>query len=116
MTNLRCCASQERVDVSPAANEAEAEAEDKTRRIVFAVDGTPASEQGLAWLTRNVLQKSTDVVYLANIVCDSRTLDGVGELLEPRLPHAVDAFEGGAVACEGGQVKGLCRGNGNAGE
>ena len=79
MTNLRCCASQERVDVSPAANEAEAEAEDKTRRIVFAVDGTPASEQGLAWLTRNVLQKSTDVVYLANIVCDSRTPStGVG--------------------------------------
>jgi nucleotide-binding universal stress UspA family protein len=77
MTNLRCCASQERVDVSPAASEAEAE--DKTRRIVFAVDGTPASEQGLAWLTRNVLQKSTDVVYLANIVCDSRTPStGVG--------------------------------------
>ena len=51
----------------------------KTRRIVFAVDGTPASEQGLAWLSRNILQKSTDVVHLANVVCDSRTPStGVG--------------------------------------
>ena len=31
----------------------------KTRRVVFAVDGTPASEQGLAWLARNILLKST---------------------------------------------------------
>ncbi len=107
MTNLRCCASQERVDVSPAANEAEAE--DKTRRIVFAVDGTPASEQGLAWLTRNVLQKSTDVVYLANIVCDSRTPStGVGSYSSHASPTQwTPSREEQSL---------VCRGNGNAGE
>jgi len=45
----------------------------KTRRIVFAADGTVGSEQGLAWLSRNVLMKSTDEVHLAHVLCDSRT-------------------------------------------
>lgn len=82
LANLRCCAippSQESVDISSAGSSATTDEAEKTRRIVFAVDGTPASEQGLAWLTRNVLQKSTDVIYLATIVCDSRTPStGVG--------------------------------------
>jgi nucleotide-binding universal stress UspA family protein len=35
--------------------------------------------QGLAWLSRNILQKSTDIVHLANVICDSRTPStGVG--------------------------------------
>ena len=82
ITNLRCSASQESLDAPSTTAEAASSAtnaEEKTRRIVFAVDGTPASEQGLAWLTRNVLQKSTDVIHLANVLCDSRTPStGVG--------------------------------------
>ena len=50
----------------------------KTRRVVFAVDGTPASEQGLAWLARNILLKST-----VGIIKLDR---GVRSLVSPRSP------------------------------
>ena len=49
----------------------------KTRRVVFAVDGTPASEQGLAWLARNILLKSTVSII---------ELDGRARSLASRSP------------------------------
>ena len=51
----------------------------KTRRVVFAVDGTPASEQGLAWLARNILLKSTVGII---------ELDGRARSLVSRSPRS----------------------------
>lgn len=42
------------------------------RRIVYAVDGTTYSEEGLRWLTRNIAKKG-DKVHLAHVLCDPRT-------------------------------------------
>ena len=51
----------------------------KTRHVVFAVDGTPASEQGLAWLARNILLKSTVGII---------ELDGRARSLVSRSPRS----------------------------
>jgi len=42
------------------------------RRIVYAVDGTTYSEEGLRWFARNIAKKG-DIVHLAHVICDSRT-------------------------------------------
>lgn len=42
------------------------------RRIVYAVDGTLNSEEGLRWLTRNIAVKG-DKIHLAHVLCDTRT-------------------------------------------
>lgn len=46
--------------------------EEEGRRIVFAVDGTVHSEEGLRWFARNIARKG-DVVHLVHVVCDPRT-------------------------------------------
>ena len=46
--------------------------EEEGRRIVFAVDGTVHSEEGLRWFARNIARRG-DVVHLIHVVCDPRT-------------------------------------------
>lgn len=55
-----------------SAVEAEKKSQEIERRIVYAVDGTIHSEEGLRWFTRNIAKKG-DKVHLAHVLCDPRT-------------------------------------------
>ena len=55
-----------------SAVEVEKKSQEIERRIVYAVDGTIHSEEGLRWFTRNIAKKG-DKVHLAHVLCDPRT-------------------------------------------
>ena len=69
-----CSVPPYKTTVPDAAEPADTKTQDREsgRRIVYAVDGTVHSEEGLRWFTRNITKKG-DKVYLAHVLCDPRT-------------------------------------------